>query len=267
MESLKLLGVVPWWQWVLLSVAFYLLMPWLAHQICARFYPQTLIDPTSRSEILRKSRQGEWPALMTAHLINSGLVGLCIAAGGWLQNAGIGHLYGGPLGWHGWLLLLPQVLLVMVVFDTQFYWMHRMGHAVQPMYRRFHRDHHEERFPDVWTSLKQHPFDYFLTTAMPMAWVVVLPIHEVSWLAALLFANYINIAGHLGYEITPCLPGAITPNGWALQLDPQQRNIGSWVNTVTEHDLHHQLFNKNYSLYFTHWDQWMGTQPDHQPNR
>ena len=42
--------------------------------------------------------------------------------------------------------------------------------------------------------MKQHPLDLFLTTAMPRAWVVVLPIHEAAWLAALLLANYINLA-------------------------------------------------------------------------
>jgi sterol desaturase/sphingolipid hydroxylase (fatty acid hydroxylase superfamily) len=46
----------------------------------------------------------------------------------------------------------------------------------------------------------------------------------------------------------------------ALRQDPYRHGIASWVNTVTHHDLHHQLIHSNYSLYFTHWDRLMGTQ-------
>jgi sterol desaturase/sphingolipid hydroxylase (fatty acid hydroxylase superfamily) len=81
--------------------------------------------------------------------------------------------------------------------------------------------------------MKQHPLDLFLTTAMPMAWVVLLPIHEITWLAALLLANYINLAGHSGFEVTRYLPGLVTPNGLALRQDPYRHGIASWVNTVS----------------------------------
>jgi sterol desaturase/sphingolipid hydroxylase (fatty acid hydroxylase superfamily) len=30
--------------------------------------------------------------------------------------------------------------------------------------------------------------------------------------------------------------------------------------TSTHHNMHHQLFNGNYALYFTWWDKWMGTE-------
>ena len=100
--------------------------------------------------------------------------------------------------------------------------------------------------------MKQHPLDLFLTTAMPRAWVVVLPIHEAAWLAALLLANYINLAGHSGFEVTRYLPGLVTPNGLALRHDPYRSGIACWVNTVMYHDINHQLVHSNYSLYFTH---------------
>jgi sterol desaturase/sphingolipid hydroxylase (fatty acid hydroxylase superfamily) len=255
-----MLGVLAWWMWLMLSWAFFLLMPWLINHSFARFYPQTRIDPVWRIVVLQEARKGRWKSLIGLHLINSGIIGLCIAAGGWLQAAGIGHLYGGPLGLRGWLLFVPQVLLVLIVFDTQFYWVHRAAHAWPLLYRRLHRDHHVDRFPDIWSAMKQHPLDLFLTTAMPMAWVVLLPIHEAAWLAALLLANYINLAGHSGFEVTRYLPGLVTPNGLALRHDPYRSGIARWVNTVMHHDIHHQLVHSNYSLYFTHWDRWMGSQ-------
>ncbi|PKA16131.1 sterol desaturase family protein, partial [Leptospira haakeii] len=32
-----------------------------------------------------------------------------------------------------------------------------------------------------------------------------------------------------------------------------------WINTSTHHNLHHQKFHGNYSLYFNFWDKVMGT--------
>ena len=147
-----MLGVVAWWKWLMLSWAFFLLMPWLINHLFAKFYPYTLIDPAWRIVVLQEARKGRWKSLIGLHLINSGIIGLCIAAGGWLQAAGIGHLHGGPLGLRGWLLFVPQVLLVLIVFDTQFYWVHRAAHAWPLLYRRLHRDHHVDRFPDTWSA-------------------------------------------------------------------------------------------------------------------
>mgnify|MGYP002777055995 CR=1 FL=1 len=107
--------------------------------------------------------------------------------------------------------------------------------------------------------LCQHPLDIFLATTSPMAWAVVLPVHEWSWWTALVFANYINLAGHSGYEATRFWPGALVPNGWAAMVDPQRRGVARWFNAVTHHQLHHERVTCNYSLYFTHWDRWMGT--------
>lgn len=260
MDDTALLGVWPWWQWLPPTLAFFLLVPWAVDRSFAGLYPHTLIEPRERTRSLREERRGRWPSILLLQGLNAGVIGLCIGAGSWLQDAGVGHLYGGRMDLWGVALFLPQVLLVLLVFDAQFYWVHRAAHASPLLYRWLHRDHHDDRYPDTWSALIQHPLDLFLTTAMPMAWAVVLPIHEAAWLAALLVANYINIAGHSGYEVTRLLPAMVTPNGWATWKDPERRGIAGWVNTVTHHDLHHQCFHNNFSLYFTHWDRWMGTQ-------
>jgi sterol desaturase/sphingolipid hydroxylase (fatty acid hydroxylase superfamily) len=102
-------------------------------------------------------------------VVNAGVIGLCIGAGSWLQGAGVGHLYGGALDLLGAALFLPQVLLVLLVFDAPFYWVHRAAHASRLLYRWLHRDHHEDRYPDAWSAAQQHPLGLFLTTALPMA--------------------------------------------------------------------------------------------------
>lgn len=62
-------------------------------------------------------------------------------------------------------------------------------------------------------------------------------------------------AGHVGYELSPFIP---TLEGvWAL-LTCGLRGSAS-LNTVQHHDMHHRFPTKHFSLYFTHWDRWMGT--------
>ncbi|GAB4400901.1 MAG: ferredoxin--NADP reductase [Microscillaceae bacterium] len=55
-----------------------------------------------------------------------------------------------------------------------------------------------------------------------------------------------NVLAHLGYEVYP--------QGW-VKLPLLQFKTAS-----THHNMHHQLFNGNYALYFTWWDKWMGTE-------
>lgn len=62
-------------------------------------------------------------------------------------------------------------------------------------------------------------------------------------------------AGHVGYELSPFIP---TLEGvWALLSCGLRGSRG--LNTVQHHDLHHRFPSKHFSLYFTHWDRWMGT--------
>lgn len=64
-----------------------------------------------------------------------------------------------------------------------------------------------------------------------------------------------HTAGHVGYELSPFIP---TLEGvWAL-LSCGLRGSPR-LNTVQHHDIHHRFPTKHFSLYFTHWDRWMGT--------
>jgi sterol desaturase/sphingolipid hydroxylase (fatty acid hydroxylase superfamily) len=54
-----------------------------------------------------------------------------------------------------------------------------------------------------------------------------------------------NVYGHLGYEIYP---------RWLVNS-----RLGRWLNTSTNHNMHHQYFKGNYGLYFRFWDEAFGT--------
>ena len=245
--------------WLAIAAAFFTSMPWLVNLWFRRGYARHLLQPLARAHSVFGSRQGRLVGFVSLHAVNIAILGTCIWVGCQLQLAGIGNLRTGAFGPWEALLLVPQVLLVLLVFDAQFYWVHRTAHRHPVLFRLLHREHHADRYPDAWSSMYQHPLDFFLATAMPMAWGVLLPVHEAAWWVALISANYINLAGHAGVEVTRRTPGLLVPNGIAAMLDPQRAGVSRWFNAVTHHDLHHQRYTVNYGLYFTIWDRIMGT--------
>jgi len=59
------------------------------------------------------------------------------------------------------------------------------------------------------------------------------------------FHDYLNVYGHLGYELYP--------------KSFHKHFVGRWINTSVNYNLHHKHFDRNYGLYFLVWDHWMGT--------
>ncbi|MFN9998394.1 MAG: 2Fe-2S iron-sulfur cluster-binding protein, partial [bacterium] len=74
----------------------------------------------------------------------------------------------------------------------------------------------------------------------------LLPLNFGLIIAWQIFSMLNNVLGHLGYEIYP--------KGWV------KFPILKFKTASTHHNMHHQLFNGNYALYFTWWDKWMGTE-------
>lgn len=66
-----------------------------------------------------------------------------------------------------------------------------------------------------------------------------------------------HAGGHAGYEIAPYIPTAV--GMVALLIRGPKKAPPSVFNTVRHHDMHHRYPNKHFSLYFTHWDRWLGT--------
>ena len=94
-----------------------------------------------------------------------------------------------------------------------------------------------------------------------MLWVALLPLgfSVSSYFVAMVISNFLNIAGHLGYEVSSTFIGLPSFNGLAARIDPSRKWIAKAFNNVLHHDLHHQTVVKNYSLYFTFWDRICGT--------
>ena len=81
---------------------------------------------------------------------------------------------------------LPEPLrwvMAFLLLDLGGYWIHRLSHLI-PVWWRFHRVHHSDRFVDVSTYFRNHPGEAVISRAWFAAIVAVLapplPVIEIS---------------------------------------------------------------------------------------
>lgn len=146
---------------------------------------------------------------------------------------------------YGWLYLGLSFAAVLFLHDAFFYWTHRAMHHPK-LYNFFHRVHHGSTDPSPLTSGSFHPSEAVVENALQFILPFVMPLHFSVILAWQLFDILNNVLAHLGYELYP--------KGWV------KTPVLKYKTASTHHNMHHQLFNGNYALYFTWWDKWMGTE-------
>jgi Delta7-sterol 5-desaturase len=159
------------------------------------------------------------------------------------QRAGFTRIYLN-LAERGWLYFGGTVLVAIVAHDAYFYWTHRLLHW-RPLFRLAHHVHHRSTSPTPWAAYAFHPMEAVIQAGIYVVIVFTLPMHP---LALMLFLSYMvvrNVIGHLGFEIWPA--------GFARHA------LTRWHLTPTHHDQHHRWGKGNYGLYFSLWDEWMGT--------
>ncbi|NBX64563.1 MAG: hypothetical protein EBT66_06370 [Bacteroidetes bacterium] len=162
----------------------------------------------------------------------------------YLKEKGYTLLYD-DVNQYGWLFLIFSLVFVLFLHDTFFYWTHRAMHHPK-LYHFFHRVHHESTDPSPLTSGSFHPSEAIVENALQFILPFFFPLHFGVILAWQLFDMLNNILAHLGYELYP--------KGWV------RTPILKFKTASTHHNMHHQLFNGNYALYFTWWDKWMETE-------
>lgn len=151
-------------------------------------------------------------------------------------------------GW-GWsppeLTLWPTIgslVLSMILFDTWFYWGHRLLHH-KFLYQRVHLWHHKSAAPTAWNNDSDTFLDNFILQSYWIFSVLIFPIHPFVLLFHKLFDQVSGMLGHMGHEF---LAGATS------------RYPSPMINTLY-HDQHHQHVTYNYSTHFSVWDRIMGT--------
>jgi ring-1,2-phenylacetyl-CoA epoxidase subunit PaaE len=142
------------------------------------------------------------------------------------------------LNQYGLVYFIFSTILVFLISDAWFYWIHRALHHPK-IYRYIHAVHHESLDTTPFTSLSFH----FLEPLLLSAWIyIVIFLFPIS-IAAIGINQVIgllnNIKSHLGYEFYP---------KW-FEKTPLKYLVNS-----THHNQHHTRYNGNYGLAFRFWD-------------
>ncbi len=144
----------------------------------------------------------------------------------------------------GWLWLIFSFVLLIVIHDTYFYWMHRILHH-RKIYKIFHKVHHNSNNPTAFAALSFHPLESIFEFAFLVPLFFLIPLNKWVLLVFAVVAIIVAVIGHLGFEVYP--------------EDWEEHKVLKWVNRTTYHNDHHVLYNKNFGYYFCFWDSWMGT--------
>lgn len=169
-----------------------------------------------------------------------GLVNGVLFGYGLMQHSQVYH----RIGDFGWTYFWLSMVLMMIVHDTYFYWMHRLMHQ-RALFRHFHRVHHLSTNPTPWTAYAFHPLEAVVEAGAVVLIIFVMPTHLLALMIFETISIAINVYGHLGYELYP----AHWPRHW----------FGRWINTSVAHNTHHATARHNYGLYFLFWDRLCGT--------
>jgi lathosterol oxidase len=143
---------------------------------------------------------------------------------------------------YGILWFFGQILLLMVLTDIWFYFVHRAMHS-KKLFRHTHKLHHLSTDPTPFATNSVHA----LEAVMDIGFIVIasffIPLHPVALFIVLSIAFIWSTIGHLGYEILP----------------KKLYFIGKYLNLPTYHNHHHKTFKYNFGYYTTILDRCFGT--------
>jgi Delta7-sterol 5-desaturase len=143
-----------------------------------------------------------------------------------------------------------SLLLVLLIHETYYYWIHRWMHKPS-VYRRVHKVHHDSLTPTPWTAFSFHPWEAMIMAVIIPIVLIFLPIHLSVIMFYLILMTVSSVINHLDIEI---YPEAF-----------RNSKLGKQFIGATHHHFHHSEFNTNYGLYFTFWDKWMKTESKQMP--
>ncbi len=136
--------------------------------------------------------------------------------------------------------------------DTYFYWMHRLVHHPR-IFKLVHRVHHDSITPSPWAAFSFHPLEAMLEALILPVLLWLIPVSPVVLMAFLVWMTVLGVINHLGYD--PYFKGF------------DHHPVFKWMISARHHDYHHTHPDRNFGLYFTFWDRWMGTQWKKSPLR
>ena len=145
---------------------------------------------------------------------------------------------------YGWGYFALSVMLALLIHDAYFYLTHRLMHHPR-LFKLFHLTHHRSVNPSPWAAFSFSPLEAVVEGFVIVVIAFLIPIHPLAILTFLLIMTIYNVYGHMGYELYP---------SWLVNS-----RWGRWLNTSTNHNMHHKYFRGNYGLYLRVWDELFDT--------
>lgn len=230
---------------LIINLVRYFIVAGLAFYIFYKWYPSFFVNNKIQSRLARdKDFRREIMNSVITTFIFAG-VSLMI----FLTPLGeYTHIYYNISEYPIWWLPV-SVIVMLVMHDTYFYWMHRIVHHPL-LFKTVHLEHHKSTNPSPFASYSFHFTESFVEALIAPIILLTLPVHPLAFVLFTTSAFLINVYGHLGYEIMP----KGFRNSLAFEI----------LNTSVHHNIHHSKFKGNYGLYFRVWDRIMGTEhPDY----
>jgi ring-1,2-phenylacetyl-CoA epoxidase subunit PaaE len=154
-----------------------------------------------------------------------------------LKDKGIITLYT-ETGKYGLGYEIFSVVLILVISDTWFYWLHRYMHKPS-VYKYVHALHHKSLDVNPFTSNAFHVLEAVFLTLWILPLLLLMPVSATALGVVQALGMINNLKSHLGYELFPNL------------FSKAPFNV---LVTATNHSLHHTQYNGNYGLFFRFWD-------------
>lgn len=147
--------------------------------------------------------------------------------------------------------LAAKCFLFEVIFDFQYYWIHRCMHAFPKLYQVVHKKHHHHIgiSPEVtgYTTFTE----FLVSIALPLVTSFYLvPMNGLEQQFCNVHMTLQEFNGHIGSNTFPASGFYIFP--WL----PRWLGIEQYSE---DHSMHHLAFTCNYSKRFTLWDKVFGT--------
>ena len=113
-------------------------------------------------------------------------------------------LYAQQKGWApaplalNWWAAVPLFVLCMFLYDTWFYFMHRLLHTkwLYPL----HALHHKSVAPTIWSTYSEDVLDNFLLQGFSAVIVFIVPFPPAILIGQRLFEHFNGMFGHCGFE-------------------------------------------------------------------
>ncbi len=137
------------------------------------------------------------------------------------------------------------VVIYLVIQDTYFYWAHRLMHN-KNVFKFVHLAHHRSTNPTPFAAYSFNILEAVAEALVFYLLIFIIPINGYAFYLVINISLFVNIYGHLGFEILP----KFIRNSFVF----------NFMITSVYHNMHHEKFRGNYGLYFRFWDKLMKTE-------